>query len=149
VGWYAAGDRLQAGVEAYTGREHNDLARWIESVRAVVVGDSLAVFGTGLALNPWPRPGVTREQAAERLRPLLALPVEIVLPAHGEPTDRAALARALAPSGGGESQLVSTEHGLVPKGQGWFVLNARDAQWWERGGRGILCEFEGAGLLPE
>ena len=27
-----------------------------------------------------------------------------------------------------------TEHGLVPKGQGWFVLNARDAQWWEREG---------------
>ena len=35
-----------------------------------------------------------------------------------------------------ESQLVSTEHGLVPKGQGWFVLNARETQWWEREGRG-------------
>lgn len=31
-------------------------------------------------------------------------------------------------------------------GQGWFVLNAREAQWWERGGRGVLCEFEGAGV---
>ena len=45
-----------------------------------------------------------------------------------------------------ESELVSTKHGLVPKGQGWFVLNAREAQWWERGGRGVLCEFEGAGF---
>jgi uncharacterized cupin superfamily protein len=45
-----------------------------------------------------------------------------------------------------ESQLVSTEHGLVPKGQGWFVLNAREAQWWDRKGRGVLCEFEGAGF---
>ena len=45
-----------------------------------------------------------------------------------------------------ESELVPTEHGLVPKGQGWFVLNARDAQWWARDGRGSLCEFEGAGL---
>jgi mannose-6-phosphate isomerase-like protein (cupin superfamily) len=45
-----------------------------------------------------------------------------------------------------ESQLVSTAHGLVPKGQGWFVLNAREAQWWERSGRGFLCEFEGAGF---
>jgi uncharacterized cupin superfamily protein len=45
-----------------------------------------------------------------------------------------------------ESELVSTEHGLVPKGQGWFVLNARDTQWWERPGRGVLCEFEGAGF---
>jgi len=45
-----------------------------------------------------------------------------------------------------ESQLLSTEHGLVPKGQGWFVLNARETQWWERRGRGALCEFEGAGF---
>jgi hypothetical protein len=45
-----------------------------------------------------------------------------------------------------ESQLVSTEHGLVPKGQGWFVLNARETQWWDRAGRGVLCGFEGAGF---
>lgn len=45
-----------------------------------------------------------------------------------------------------EAELVRTEHGLVPKGQGWFVLNARDAQWWQRSGRGVLCEFEGAGF---
>ena len=45
-----------------------------------------------------------------------------------------------------ESELVSTEHGLVPKGQGWFVLNARETQWWDRKGRGYLCEFEGAGF---
>ncbi len=45
-----------------------------------------------------------------------------------------------------EAEIVETEHGLVPKGEGWFVLNARQAQWWERPGRGVLCEFEGAGL---
>ena len=45
-----------------------------------------------------------------------------------------------------EAELVQTENGLVPKGQGWFVLNAREAQWWQRGGRGVLCEFEGAGF---
>jgi uncharacterized cupin superfamily protein len=45
-----------------------------------------------------------------------------------------------------ESELVATENGLVPKGQGWFVLNAREAQWWARKGRGVLCEFEGAGF---
>jgi uncharacterized cupin superfamily protein len=43
-----------------------------------------------------------------------------------------------------EAELVSTERGLVPKGDGWFVLNARETQWWERPGRGVLCEFEGA-----
>jgi uncharacterized cupin superfamily protein len=44
------------------------------------------------------------------------------------------------------AELVSTEHGLVPLGQGWYVLNARAAQWWKRDGRGALCEFEGAGF---
>ena len=68
----------------------------VESVRAVVAGDSLADFGTGLALNEWLRGGVTREQVVEGLRPLLALPVEVVLPTHGAPTDRAALERALS-----------------------------------------------------
>jgi len=45
-----------------------------------------------------------------------------------------------------EAELVSTERGLVPKGDGWFVLNARETQWWERPSRGVLCEFEGAGF---
>jgi uncharacterized cupin superfamily protein len=45
-----------------------------------------------------------------------------------------------------EAELVATERGLVPKGEGWFVLNAPEAQWWERDGRGVLCEFEGAGF---
>jgi uncharacterized cupin superfamily protein len=45
-----------------------------------------------------------------------------------------------------EAELVATEHGLVPKGQGWFVVNARETQWWDRKGRGALCEFEGAGF---
>jgi uncharacterized cupin superfamily protein len=41
-----------------------------------------------------------------------------------------------------ESKLEPTEHGLMPVGEGWFVLNARDAPWWHRQGRGVLCEFE-------
>lgn len=92
---FAAGDRLPIGIEAFPGREHNDLVLWIESRRAVVCGDSLVDFGRGLELNEWLRGGVTREQVVEGLRPLLELPVEVVLPAHGAPTDRAALERAL------------------------------------------------------
>jgi uncharacterized cupin superfamily protein len=42
-----------------------------------------------------------------------------------------------------ESPLELTEHGLVPTGKGWFVLNAQDAPWYARGGRGFYCEFEG------
>ena len=96
VEWYGPGDRLSIGIEAYAGRERNDLVLWIENVRAVVAGDSLADFGTGFGLNEWLRAGVSREQVVEGLRPLLALPVEVVLPAHGAPTDRAALERALS-----------------------------------------------------
>lgn len=40
-----------------------------------------------------------------------------------------------------QAQLVETECGLVPKGDGWFVLNARAAQWWKR--RVTVCDFEG------
>ncbi len=42
-----------------------------------------------------------------------------------------------------ESQLEATEHGLVPKGDGWFVLNAREARWRHEPGRSAICEFEG------
>jgi hypothetical protein len=36
------------------------------------------------------------QQVVEGWRPLLALPVEVVLPAHGVPTDQAALAHTLS-----------------------------------------------------
>ena len=42
-----------------------------------------------------------------------------------------------------ESPLEERESGLVPTGRGWFVLNARDAPWYERDRRGFVCEFEG------
>ncbi|MDX6486972.1 MAG: hypothetical protein QOF43_2125 [Gaiellaceae bacterium] len=42
-----------------------------------------------------------------------------------------------------ESQLEFTEHGVVPNGDGWFVLNARDARWRHGEGRPAICEFEG------
>jgi uncharacterized cupin superfamily protein len=42
-----------------------------------------------------------------------------------------------------ESPLESTEHGLTPKGDGWFVLNARDASWRHAPDRTAVCDFEG------
>lgn len=94
--FYGPGDRLPIGIEAFEGREHNDLVLWLERQRAVIAGDTLVDFGDGLRINEWLRDGVTREQVADRLRPLLDLPVELVLPAHGQPTTRSALERALA-----------------------------------------------------
>jgi uncharacterized cupin superfamily protein len=43
-----------------------------------------------------------------------------------------------------EAPLEATEHGVVPSGEGWFVLNARDARWRPAKGRGAYCIFEGA-----
>jgi len=73
---------------------------WIESHHAVIAGDTLVDFGSGLEMNArWLEAvGATREQVAEGLQPLLELPVEHVLATHGGPTDRAALERALSPS---------------------------------------------------
>ena len=42
-----------------------------------------------------------------------------------------------------EAELRRGKHGLEPAGQGWFVLNAADAPWIERPGRGFYAEFEG------
>ena len=42
-----------------------------------------------------------------------------------------------------EARLDATEHGLVPKGDGWFVLNAREARWKHADGRGASLAFDG------
>jgi glyoxylase-like metal-dependent hydrolase (beta-lactamase superfamily II) len=94
---FLAGDTLPFGVETFPGWTHNDVVLWVESRRAVIAGDTLADFGPGIEINArWLRGGVTREQVADGLRPLLELPVERVLASHGGPLDRAALERALA-----------------------------------------------------
>jgi glyoxylase-like metal-dependent hydrolase (beta-lactamase superfamily II) len=84
------------GIQAYAGREDNDVILWLPSVNALVSGDSLSDFGDGLGIQMGGRKHQTGDDVARQLQPLLDLPVELVLPAHGEPTDRAALERALA-----------------------------------------------------
>jgi len=42
-----------------------------------------------------------------------------------------------------EAALRSTKYGLVPDGDGWFVLNARDSSWRDYGPLGVACNFEG------
>jgi glyoxylase-like metal-dependent hydrolase (beta-lactamase superfamily II) len=93
---YSPGARLPIGIQAFAGREQNDLVLWVDRAGAVFAGDTLVDFGRGLEINDWLRGGVTRDEVAGRLRPLLERPVEVVLPAHGAPTDRAALERALS-----------------------------------------------------
>ena len=40
-----------------------------------------------------------------------------------------------------EARLEQTATGLVPDGPGWFVVNARDARWIHREGRGEVLPF--------
>lgn len=94
---FGAGDRLRVGVEALPGMEPNDVMLWVESRQALVAGDTLIDRGSGLEFpTDWANKGVPAEQILETLQPLLELPVKLVLPTHGPPTDRAALERALA-----------------------------------------------------
>ena len=48
-----------------------------------------------------------------------------------------------------EAPLEKTENGIVPKGEGWFVLNAREARWHPGHGRGDWCIFEGDTNFPQ
>jgi uncharacterized cupin superfamily protein len=43
-----------------------------------------------------------------------------------------------------EARLVEAEHGRVAAGDGWFVLNLKDAQWKGAVGHGTYCAFEAA-----
>jgi uncharacterized cupin superfamily protein len=42
-----------------------------------------------------------------------------------------------------EAALAETENGLVPSGDGWFVVNARQARWKHAEGRGASLAFDG------
>lgn len=100
---YEAGDRLPFGVEALPGMEPNDLVLWLERWKALVLGDTLIDLGEGLAFaREWAtrgaiaERGVPPEEILASLQPLRDLPVELVLPTHGQPGDRDALLRALS-----------------------------------------------------
>jgi uncharacterized cupin superfamily protein len=47
-----------------------------------------------------------------------------------------------------EAPLRKTEAGLVPEGDGWFVLNAREARW-RAGDFGAYTRFEGDARFPQ
>jgi glyoxylase-like metal-dependent hydrolase (beta-lactamase superfamily II) len=94
---FRGGDVLAVGVRAFEAFEPNDLVLYVESRRVVVVGDTLIDRGNGLEVHPsWPADALTAQDVAGRLRPLLDLPVDVVLPTHAAPADRRALERALS-----------------------------------------------------
>jgi len=97
---YRLGDTLPGTVEPKPGAYANEAVLWIPEHRALVIGEVLQGEG-GLRLLPesWLPAELTPEALRDRLRPLVDLPVELVLPTHGDPVTeggREALARALA-----------------------------------------------------
>jgi uncharacterized cupin superfamily protein len=48
-----------------------------------------------------------------------------------------------------EAHIEQTEHGRGATGEGWFVLNARDARWRHADGRGAYCQLEGEEEFPQ
>jgi glyoxylase-like metal-dependent hydrolase (beta-lactamase superfamily II) len=89
-----------AGVRPFSAERGDEVALWLEEPRALVFGD--AILGDqagGLRLTPWAKDAEGLERTRKALLPLLDLPVELVLTAHGDPVlenGREALARALA-----------------------------------------------------
>jgi hypothetical protein len=88
-----------AGVRAFSAERGDEHAFWLEPARTLVFGD--AILGDqagGLRLTPWARNAEGLERTRQALLPLLDLPVEVVLPAHGNivlADGREALRRAL------------------------------------------------------
>jgi uncharacterized cupin superfamily protein len=48
-----------------------------------------------------------------------------------------------------EGTFEESEHGLVPKGDGWYVVNARDVRWYYVEGRGAFGDLEGDAEFPQ
>jgi uncharacterized cupin superfamily protein len=48
-----------------------------------------------------------------------------------------------------EATMAQTEAGLVPEGEGWFVVNAREARWWHTDELGRAVLFEGEPRFAE
>jgi hypothetical protein len=96
---------LPSGVETLPIRRAGETMVWIPEHAALVPGDRILGGGDGglrLCPDSWLRyvpSGMTGAELREALRPLLDLPIQLVLVSHGEPVlsgGRDALERALA-----------------------------------------------------
>jgi hypothetical protein len=96
---YRSGETLPGHVDAHPTYFPQESILWIAEHRALVIGDILLGRDGGIRVpEAWLPEGVSLETFCAPLRPLLELPVELVLPTHGEPVREnglEALARAL------------------------------------------------------
>ena len=98
---FRAGEELPGGLEAHLARPRTEVVLWDGESGAIIPGDVLlGAEGGWVRLCPasWLPPSTGVDQLRESMRPLLELPVRMVLVSHGEPVLRgggAALAAAL------------------------------------------------------
>jgi len=98
---FRPGDWLPGGIAAFATARRSEVVYWLPRYRALVPGDVLLGDGAGgvqMCPESWLPTGRTHRDLAATLRPLLELPVRLVLLSHGEPVlsrGRAALAAAL------------------------------------------------------
>jgi hypothetical protein len=94
---YSAGDELPARIQAHDVGQLGELVLYVPSHKALLFGD-VVLDGVRLLPDGWLRKGMTRNDVAEALRPLLDEEIELLLLTHGGPvTDepRAKLESAL------------------------------------------------------
>jgi glyoxylase-like metal-dependent hydrolase (beta-lactamase superfamily II) len=98
---FRVGDTLPGGIEAHDAGRAFEVVFWLTSHRAVAAGDVLLGDGPGSARvcpASWLGGGKTQAGVRAVLRPLLDLPVELVLLTHGDAIEddaAGALGRAL------------------------------------------------------
>jgi glyoxylase-like metal-dependent hydrolase (beta-lactamase superfamily II) len=98
---FGDGDPLPGGLVPFGAHWEPEAVLWSAEHRALITGDVMLSSTGGLRLLPasWLSKGVTLDEVRQALAPLLDLPVELILPAHGAPVTEdaaGALARALS-----------------------------------------------------
>jgi hypothetical protein len=84
---YGVGDDLPADIEPQPGGYADECTLWLREHAALVTGDVFLGGERGFHVQPdsWLAGGLTHDELRDRLRPLLELPVEMLLPTHGDP----------------------------------------------------------------
>jgi len=99
---FRPGDSLPGGIEPFEAGRGDEVVLWLPGPRALVAGDVLlGAPGGGVRVCPesWLPSGTGAAELRRSLRPLLDLPIELLIVSHGEPVlagAREALALALA-----------------------------------------------------
>jgi hypothetical protein len=84
---YELGEDLPGDVEPQVAAYTDEATLWLREHAALVIGDAFLGGERGFRVQPdsWLEEGLTHDGLRDRLRALLELPVEMLLPTHGDP----------------------------------------------------------------